>query len=204
MLSTEFLITALIVILVPGAGVIFTISTGLFFGARASAMASLGSTAGIIPHLLAAVLGLAALLHVSAVAFQVVKIIGVAYLLYMAWSMWKNSGSFEIENQNGKHGAWDIALKGFLINILNPKLSIFFLAFLPQFVPLSAKTPGVNMLVLGAAFMLMTFIVFCIYGLCANSMRIYVLHSPKLIKIIQRTFAATFALLGAKLAFAER
>ena len=129
MFTTEFLITSLIVVLIPGTGVIYTISNGLFHGWRASILASVGCTAGIVPHLLAIILGLAALLHVSAIAFQIVKFIGVAYLFYLAWSMWKDTGTFKLQETNDKKKAQDIILQGFLINILNPKLSIFFLAF---------------------------------------------------------------------------
>jgi len=204
MLSTEFIITSLIVVLIPGTGVIYTISTGLFLGWRASVFAALGCTAGIIPHLLASILGLAAILHMSAMAFQVIKFIGVAYLFYLAWSMWKETGALKIEGQNKNKGVWQISVKGFLINILNPKLSLFFLAFLPQFLPSQTESPVFNMLILSGVFMGMTLFVFIIYGLFANSVRMYVVNSPKIIKLTQRTFAAIFAMLGMKLAMAER
>jgi len=194
----------LIVVLIPGTGVIYTITTGLFKGWRASVVAALGCTAGIIPHLLATIMGLAALLHVSAVAFQVIKFIGVSYLFYLAWSMWKETGRFKLENKDEVHGVWRIGVKGFLINILNPKLSIFFLAFLPQFVPVQTVSPVADMLFLSGTFMAMTILVFILYGLLANSMRVYVLHSPKIMKMTQRSFAVIFAFLGTKLAFSDR
>jgi len=204
MLSIEFLITSLIVVLIPGTGVIYTISTGLFKGSRASFFAALGCTAGIIPSLSACVLGLAAIMHSSALVFQLIKFAGVAYLLYLAWGMWKETGALVLEGEENKGGLWGISVKGFLINILNPKLSLFFLAFLPQFIPVDAAAPLINMLVLGAVFMGMTFLVFIMYGLLANSLSQYVVNSPKAIRYIQRSFAASFALLGAKLAFADR
>ena len=204
MLSAEFIITSLIVVLIPGTGVIYTISTGLFLGWRASIFAALGCTVGIVPHLLASILGLATILHMSAIAFQIIKFIGVAYLLYLAWSMWKETGTLKIENKNSHKGAWGIGIKGFLINILNPKLSLFFLAFLPQFVPPEAPSPILSMLLLSCIFMGMTLSVFIVYGLFANSVRAYVIHSPNIIKMAQRTFALVFAVLGAKLAMAER
>ncbi|EPJ43344.1 MAG: lysine exporter protein LysE/YggA [Osedax symbiont Rs2] len=204
MLSIEFIITSLIVVLIPGTGVIYTISTGLFKGSRASIFAALGCTAGIIPSLGACVLGLAAIMHTSAVVFQLVKFAGVAYLLYLAWGMWKDTSALVIEAEGSRGNLWAISVKGFFINILNPKLSLFFLAFLPQFIPLDAAAPLINMLVLGSVFMGMTFLVFVIYGLLANSLSHYVVNSPKVIKYIQRSFAASFALLGAKLAFADR
>ncbi len=204
MLSTEFIITSLIVVLIPGTGVIYTISMGLFQGWKASIFASLGCTLGIIPHLIATILGLATILHSSAIAFQIVKFIGVVYLFYLAWSMWQETGVLKLENKENKMDSWGIIVKGFLINILNPKLSLFFLAFLPQFLPVQTETPILDMFLLSALFMGMTLFVFIIYGLFANSMRIYVINSPKIIKNTQRTFAVIFAMLGAKLAMDER
>ena len=204
MLSVEFILTSFIVVLIPGTGVIYTISNGLFLGWRASIVAAIGCTAGIIPHLLATILGLATLLHLSAVAFQFIKFIGVAYLFYLAWSMWKDTGTLKLQDQVKRLSYWQIATKGFLINILNPKLSIFFLAFLPQFVPAHEETPILNMLVLSITFMIMTFGIFVLYGLFANSMRTYVLHSPRILKRVQRSFAITFAMLGTKLAFTDK
>ncbi|MES9946823.1 MAG: LysE family translocator [Candidatus Thiodiazotropha sp.] len=204
MLITEFLITSFIVVLMPGTGVIYTLSTGLTKGAKASLIAAIGCTGGIVPHLLASVFGLAAILHASAVAFQVFKILGVLYLAYLAWSMWKDSGTMELDRKSDQAGYGKIALRAFLINILNPKLSIFFLAFLPQFVPAEAESPVSYMLVLSGIFMLMTLIVFIVYGLLANQVRYLVSRSPLLIQRIQRLFAGIFVALGIKLAAMER
>lgn len=204
MISIEFLITSLVVILIPGTGVIYTISNGLFFGARASTIAALGCTLGIIPSLLAAVLGLALLFHMSALVFQVVKFIGVLYLIYLAWSMWRSAEGLSVNEKVSPLNWYSTLIKGFLINILNPKLSIFFLAFLPQFVPSEATTPVIAMIILGTVFMIMTFIVFVFYGLLAHSARTLILQSESMSKIIQRVFAGSFALLGIKLAMTDR
>ncbi len=205
MFSTEFLMTSLIVVLVPGTGVIYTVSTGLFLGWRKSIAAAFGCTSGILPHLLASILGLSAILHMSALAFQVIKFAGVAYLLYLAWSMWHETGGLEFDTSVRKNGVWQIVTRGFLINILNPKLSIFFLAFLPQFVSTSVGLPAiVQMFFLSGTFMVMTLFVFILYGISANSVRGYFIHSSKRITWMQRTFAGIFALLGAKLALAEQ
>lgn len=208
MFSTEFLITSLIVVLIPGTGVIYTISIGLFIGAKGSLFAALGCTLGIVPHLLASVFGLAALMHLSSVGFQVIKFAGVLYLLYLAWSMWCDTGALQVvpdgRETAGSMKKLDIVLKGFLINILNPKLSIFFLAFLPQFVSDSGSRPEIELLLLSAVFMLMTLCVFAIYGLLAHKASELVLRSDKIMRLVQRGFAATFALLGAKLALTER
>ena len=204
MISTEFLITSLIIVLLPGTGVIYTISTGLFQSARASIFAALGCTIGIIPSLLACILGLAAVIHTSALLFQIIKFAGVGYLLYLAWGMWKDTDGLVLDDKGEKANMLAVSTKGFLINILNPKLSVFFLAFLPQFVPVQAGSPLINMFVLGVVFMAMTLFVFIFYGLLTNSVSVYIVSSPKIMKYIQRTFAATFAMLGAKLAFTER
>ncbi|PAU56670.1 MULTISPECIES: LysE family translocator [Pseudomonas] len=202
MLSTEFLITSLIVVLIPGTGVVFTLSAGLFLGWRASLFAALGCTVGIVPHLLASIVGLAAVLHMSAVAFTALKFAGVAYLLYLAWAMWNDKGSISF-SRPGETRAWNIAVKAFLTNILNPKLSIFFLAFLPQFV-----TPGADslaqMLVLSGVFMAMTLVVFVAYGVLAFSVRRWFLGSPRLLAWMRRSFAAVFAGLGVNLALSGR
>jgi threonine/homoserine/homoserine lactone efflux protein len=202
--NTEFLVTSLVVVLIPGTGVIYTVSTGLFHGWRASIAAACGCTAGIIPHLLASTLGLAAILHMSAIAFQFLKFAGVVYLLFLAWSMWHDTGALSFDTPTRDRGAGSIALRGFLINILNPKLSIFFMAFLPQFVPAGAANPLLQMGWLSALFMAMTLVIFILYGFCAHGMRAYVVNSPRLIKRLQRSFALVFAALGCKLALSDR
>jgi threonine/homoserine/homoserine lactone efflux protein len=171
MISIEFLITSLIVVLIPGTGVVYTVSTGLVQGRRASVFAALGCTAGIVPHLLATVLGLAAVMHTSALAFQVLKVAGVAYLFYVAWATWRDKSAFAVDGSLSKTSAAGLVLKAFLLNILNPKLTIFFLAFLPQFVEAGAAQPLVHLLTLSAVFMAMTFVVFVVYGLVAHAFR---------------------------------
>ncbi len=214
-ISVEFLATALVVVLIPGTGVIYTLSYGVFRGRRASVAAAFGCTLGIVPHLLASALGLAAVLHASAVAFQFVKFLGVAYLLYLAWGLWRETGALALSESDGadsgtasgmrsagRFGA--IALRGGLINILNPKLSIFFLAFLPQFVPASAPDALIRMGILSATFMAMTFVIFVGYGVTANAVRSRVLSSERATRWIQRAFAGAFAGFAFKLALTDR
>ncbi|AZZ91915.1 LysE family translocator [Hahella sp. KA22] len=204
MVSLEYLMTSLIVVLLPGTGVLYTVSAGLMGGRRAALFAAVGCTAGIIPHLLACALGLAAILHASSLAFQVVKYVGVAYLMYLAWMMWRDSGVVAFDASPDEKKATSFAIKACLINILNPKLSIFFLAFLPQFVPHEAASPISHMLLLSAIFMGMTLVVFTLYGLFANAVRDYIAGSPKLMQWTQKTFAGAFVALGVKLATVER
>lgn len=204
MLSLNFLITCLIVVLIPGTGVIFTVSTGLTAGKRASVFAALGCTAGIIPHLLASVLGLSALLHTNALAFDMLKYAGVAYLLYVSYATWRDRSAFAVSEPPTLSSARSLMLRGLLMNILNPKLTIFFLAFLPQFVTPGSTAPALQMLVLSAVFMGMTFAVFVVYGLLANVFRRAVIESPRVQNWLRRSFAAAFAGLGLNLAFAQR
>ena len=204
MFSAEFLITSLVVVLIPGTGVIFTVSTGLSRGRRASLFAALGCTLGIVPHLLATVLGLAAIMHTSALAFHVLKYAGVAYLFYLAVITWRDRSPMATQAVQGKGGMRGLVIKAFLLNILNPKLTIFFLAFMPQFVEPSAASPLAQLLGLSAVFMAMTFGVFVVYGLLAHAFRRAVVESPQVQAWLRRGFASAFAGLGAQLAVSER
>jgi len=191
-------------VLIPGTGVVFTVSAGLTQGRRASVFAAVGCTAGIVPHLLATVLGLSAVMHTSAIAFQTLKFAGVAYLLYLALATWKDRSAFAIENTPSTQSAQALVVKAFLLNILNPKLSIFFLAFLPQFVEPTAASPLGQMLVLSGVFMAMTFLVFIVYGFLAHSFRKLVIESSQVQAWLRRGFATAFVGLGAHLALSER
>ncbi|RMX08177.1 LysE family translocator [Corticibacter populi] len=204
MFSTEYLLTALIVVLIPGTGVVFTVSIGLTQGRRASLFAALGCTLGIVPHLLATILGLAAVLHTSALAFQLLKVAGVAYLFYLAVMTWRDRSAFAVDATATRQGVVAVIVKAFLLNILNPKLTIFFLAFLPQFVAADAASPLTQLLGLSGIFMAITFAVFVLYGLLAHAFRAAVIESPRVQNWLRRGFAAAFAGLGTQLAFSER
>jgi threonine/homoserine/homoserine lactone efflux protein len=202
--SIDFLITSFIVVASPGIGVLYTLAAGLSRGWRASVIAAFGCTLGIVPHMAAAVMGLAALLHTSALAFQLLKFLGVAYLFYMAWSALKEQGVLKVEEEIAARSASQVIVSAILVNILNPKLSIFFLAFLPQFVSADETQPLARMFTLSAIFMLLTFVVFAGYGICAAAVRNQVISRPRVLTWMRRTFAGAFAALGAKLALAER
>jgi threonine/homoserine/homoserine lactone efflux protein len=203
-MSLDFLITSLIVIASPGTGVLLTLAAGLSRGRRASLVAAFGCTLGIVPHMAAAIMGLAALLHTSAVAFQILKYLGVAYLLYMAWSTLKEGGALSVDPRIDARSSIQVIVSAILLNVLNPKLSIFFLAFLPQFVRADEAYPLARMLELSGLFMLLTFVVFAFYGLFAAAVRRHVVSRPQVLTWLRRTFAGAFAALGAKLALAER
>jgi threonine/homoserine/homoserine lactone efflux protein len=203
-MSLSFLITSLIVIVSPGTGVLYTLAAALSRGSRASVAAAFGCTLGIVPHIAAAMLGLAAVLHTSALAFAALKWLGVIYLLYMAWQALRESGALRVDGRVDARSAAKVIVTGFLINILNPKLSIFFLAFLPQFIAADEGHPVAQMLQLSAAFMAMTFAVFVIYGLFAASVRDRIVTRPRVMTWLRRAFAGGFAALGLRLALAER
>jgi threonine/homoserine/homoserine lactone efflux protein len=217
-MTLSFLLTTLIVVASPGTGVLYTLAVALAQGSRASVAAAFGCTLGILPHMMAAMLGLAAVLHTSALAFAALKWCGVAYLLYMAWQALRETGALAIEAGTGAQGKSDgksdgrsvarssrrVIVTAILINILNPKLSIFFLAFLPQFIAADEVHPLARMLELSGVFMAMTFAVFAVYGLFAASVRDRVITRPKVMAWLRRSFAAGFAALGARLALAER
>jgi threonine/homoserine/homoserine lactone efflux protein len=202
--TIEFLLTSLIVVASPGTGVLFTLAAGLSRGARASVIAAFACTLGIIPHMAAAITGLAALLHTSALAFQTLKYLGVAYLLYMGWKTLQEHGALKVENDSASRSLTQTIISGILINILNPKLSIFFFAFLPQFVSTSEPHALGRMLELSSIFMLLTFVVFVGYGVFAASVRNHIISRPKVLMWMRRTFAGAFAALGVKLALSER
>ena len=202
-MSPEFLLTTLILVVTPGIGVLYTVAAGLARGAKAGVLAAFACTLGILPHVAAAITGLAALLHTSAVPFQVVKYLGVAYLLYMAWSTFRDRGALTVEEDTTPRSAREVIVSGVLVNILNPKLSIFFVAFLPQFV--EGGSPALpQLLALSGVFMAATFLVFAGYGLFAASVRQHVISRPQVLIWMRRVFGGAFLALGAKLAATQR
>lgn len=203
-MSVAFLLTTLIVVVSPGTGVLYTLAAGLSRGRRASIVAAFGCTLGIVPHMAAAIFGLAALLYTSSVAFQTLKYLGVAYLLVMAWNTVREHGTLRLEPKPGNRTPAQVVVSAILVNLLNPKLSIFFFAFLPQFVATNDAHRLMHMLELSTVFMLVTFVVFVCYGLAASWVRHHVVSRPRVLTWMRRTFAAAFVGLGAKLAFAER
>lgn len=202
-MSLEFLLTAFVVVLLPGTGVIYTLAIGLGRGFRASVAASFGCTLGILPAAIASIVGLAALLHTSALAFMALKYLGVAYLFYMAWKIVRDDSVMEVSEDGEKRSMTRIAITGTLLNVLNPKLSLFFLAFLPQFVSAETANPTAHLIALAGVFMAMTFIVFIAYGAFAAAARDYVIQRPNVMQWIKRSFAGAFGFLGARLALSD-
>ncbi|MET9431798.1 LysE family translocator [Streptomyces sp. NPDC003036] len=203
-MNTEFLLTSLVVVATPGTGVLYTVAAGLSRGTRAAAVAAVGCTLGTLPHLAAALTGLAALLHTSALGFRILTYLGVAYLLSMAWSTLRDKDAFTVDDRDraaAPPSAARVIASGVLVNLLNPKLTLFFFAFLPQFT--TPGEPGAlpRMVQLSAVFMALTFVVFLLYGRFAAAMRSRVLTRPRVLTWLRRVFAGAFAALGARLAF---
>ncbi len=203
-MSPQFLLTTLVIVATPGTGVLYTLAAGLSRGTRASVVAAVGCTLGIVPHMVAAITGLAALLHTSALAFQVLKFLGVAYLLYTAWRTLRDRGALTVEEDGAPRSDTRVIASGVLINILNPKLTIFFFAFLPQFVTVGEPGALASMLVLSGVFMLVTFLVFAAYGMFAAAVRMHVVSRPRVMTWMRRTFAGAFVALSGRLAVESR
>ncbi|MCA8932966.1 MAG: LysE family translocator [Rhodospirillaceae bacterium] len=203
-MSAEFLITSIIVILVPGSGVLYTLALGIGRGWTAGVLGAVAGTLAILPHMAASIAGLAALLHASALAFQIVKYLGAAYLLYMAWEVLRSGGALELTEETQPRSAGRILLDGMLIGLLNPKLSLFFLAFLPQFAPADAPGATAHMLMLAGVFMALTLVVFIGYAAFASAARRHILSRPTVLRWMRRSFAGVFGFLSLRLALSER
>jgi threonine/homoserine/homoserine lactone efflux protein len=204
MMNPEFLLTSLVVILIPGTGVIYTITTGLTLQWRASLAAAFGCTMGIVPHIMASILGVSALLNMSAQVFSAVKLAGALYLLYLAWNMWREAGTIDINKKTTETSVRQIITRAVAINLLNPKLTIFFFAFLPLFISENAVSPTLEMVGLSALFMGMTFVVFAGYGILASGIRTYLMKSSSAVKRLQQTFAVILAGFAVELALSEQ
>ena len=204
MITPEFLLASLIVVIIPGTGVIYTITTGLTLQWRASLAAAIGCTLGIVPHILASILGLSAVLNMSAQLFSLIKWAGAVYLLYLAWNMWREAGALEIQKKSTETSPIRIILKAIAINLLNPKLTIFFFAFLPLFISKNSETATIEMIALSAVFMGITLIVFALYGILASGISAYLTNSFKMMKRLQRTFAIILAGFAVQLGLSER
>lgn len=203
-MSTEFWITSIIVTATPATGVLFTLAAALAGGQRSAVVAAFGCTLGVVPHMAAAVTGLAAVMHTSAVAFSVLKYAGVAYLLYLAWSTLRETGALAVEERRAPRSDLRTVASAVAVNLLNPKLTIFFLAFLPQFVAVNEAHVTTRMLELGAVFMAITFTIFVVYGVLAASVRDQVIGRPRVMAWMRRAFAGSFVALGARLAVARQ
>ena len=203
-MSVAFLVTSFVIVATPGTGALYTLAAGLSRGVRASVLAAFACTLGTIPHLIAAITGLAAVLHASGVAFETLKYAGVCYLIYLAWVTWQDKGALAVDESPEPKSRRKVIASGITLNLLNPKLTIFFFAFLPQFVPADEPHSTLRMLLLSGVFMAMTFGVFAMYGVFAAAVRDTFLARPRLVDRVRKAFAVSFVGLSARLAVESR
>jgi threonine/homoserine/homoserine lactone efflux protein len=204
-MSIEFLLTSLVVVLIPGTGVVYTVSSSISGGWRRGLFAAVGCTLGIVPHILAALLGLSAIMQTGAVIFEVVRWAGVAYLIFIGISMICNAGTLPLDDGDVSGDTMNrVIWRGILLNVLNPKLTVFFFAFLPQFLDAPSGLLDAKLVGLGGVFMLMTLAVFAIYALVSAAVRDLVLAAPVVRKWLERTLGAFLIGFAAKLAFTDR
>jgi threonine/homoserine/homoserine lactone efflux protein len=207
-MSVEFLLTSLVVVLVPGTGVVYTVSSSIGGGWRRGLFAAIGCTLGIVPHLLAAMLGLSAIMQAGSVVFEVVRWAGVAYLVFMGVSMIREGGALQLDDQGDKRasiGSMGVVVRrGILLNLLNPKLTMFFFAFLPQFLDSSPRLFDPRLIWLGGVFMLMTLAVFAFYAYASATVRDRVLRTPVVLRWFQRSLGALLIGFAARLALTDR
>ena len=205
-MSVEFLLTSLVVILIPGTGVIYTISSSIGGGLRRGLFAAVGCTLGIVPHVLAAMLSLSAIMQAGSVVFEVVRWAGVAYLVFMGVSMIREGGALQINEDRNDLGAPIVLVvrRGVLLNLLNPKLTLFFFAFLPQFLDAPAGLLDTRLIGLGGIFMVMTLAVFALYAYASAAVRDLVLGTPAVSRWFQRSLGALLIGFAARLAVTDR
>ncbi|MDQ3428356.1 MAG: LysE family translocator [Actinomycetota bacterium] len=204
-MSVEFLLTSLVVVLIPGTGVVYTVSSSVGGGRRRGLFAAVGCTLGIVPHMLAAMLGLSAIMQAGAVVFEVVRWAGVAYLVFMGASMIRDAGALPLDDGNASGDLMGpVVRRGILLNVLNPKLTLFFFAFLPQFLDASPGLLDAKLIGLGGVFMLMTLCVFAVYAFASAVMRDLVLDAPAARRWIERALGVVLIGFAARLAFADR
>lgn len=203
-MSIAFLLTTLVIVATPGTGAVYSIAAGISRGRRAGVIAASGCTLGVIPHMIAAITGLAAILNASAIAFETIKWLGIAYLLFLAWQTMRDKSLIQADESVAPLSSWRVIRTAVLINVLYPKLTIFFFAFLPQFVPAQTPNGTWQMVGLSLVFMALTFVVFALYGVFAATMRAQVLGRPRVMTWLRRSFAATYVLLAGRLALETR
>lgn len=205
-MSVEFLLTSLIVAAIPGTGVVYTISSSIGGGWRGGLLAAIGCTLGILPHILAAMLGLSAIMQAGSAVFEVVRWAGVAYLVYMGVAMIREGGVLQLDQDRDASMCTKglVIRRGILLNILNPKLTLFFFAFLPQFLGSPPALIDARLVGLGGVFMLVTLIVFVAYAYASATVRDLLLGAPIFRRWFQRSLGALLISFAARLALTDR
>lgn len=199
-MSLEFWVTTIVVTATPGTGVLYTIAGALAHGMRIGIVAAFGCTLAALPHMALALSGAAVMLAASPFAFEALKWLGVAYLLYLAWGTWRQTGALAPSTEEHETSARRVIGNAVLVNLLNPKPTLFFLVFLPMFVDPRAEGAVLRMAGMGLAFMAVTLVIFTAYAIGAAWLRRYVIEKPRVMRGIGRGFAICFVGLAGMLA----
>jgi threonine/homoserine/homoserine lactone efflux protein len=204
-MTLQFLLTSFLVALIPGTGVVYTISSAIGGGARRGLFAAVGCTLGILPHMAAAMLGLSGIMQTGATVFEAVRWAGVAYLLFIGLSMFREGGAMRMDSEAARTASMAaVVRRGILLNLLNPKLTLFFFAFLPQFLDADTGLLDAKLIGLGVLFMLVTLVVFAGYAYISAVFRDRVLGAPVARRWVERTIGALLIGFAARLALSDR
>lgn len=199
-----FLGASALLTLAPGPDNTFVVAQGLSRGRRAAIITALGMCSGVSVHTSAAALGISAILYSSAYAFLMLKYAGAAYLLYLAYKAIREHTVFLQQQDKTAMSAYLLFRRGFVMNVLNPKVALFFLAFLPQFITPDGFNLPLQMMLLGLIFMVQAMIIFSAIGYLSGSVGNAILTRPGISKYFAWLSAGIFTSLGLRLAFAER
>lgn len=199
-----FLGAAIVLTIMPGPDNVFTLTQSIAKGRNAGIFTTLGLCTGLLVHIFAATFGLAAIIYQSSLAFAVIKYAGAAYLLFLAYKSFRAKDmSFELKSSDTLNYK-SLYKKGVIMNVLNPKISLFFLAFLPQFVNQESGNVSVQMLVLGVVFLMQTLVLFILISIFAGKVGSFLRRNPSFSKKINYIQGSLFTLIGLKIAFTQK
>lgn len=199
-----FLTASLVVIVAPGPDNILVLTRGISQGRKAAMVSAAGASVGLVCHSLFAAAGLSALLAQSAVAFSVVKYVGAAYLIYLGVKTLVKREGLALPGEEGTMRLRSVFAQGVASNVMNPKIAVFFLAYLPQFVDPAAGGTAPQLLLLGLAFALLTWLLFSLLGYFSGTLGDRLLHRPRLSEALRWATGGVFVALGLRLALPER
>lgn len=198
-----FLGASILLTIAPGPDNVFVVTQGITRGRKAAVLTAIGMCSGISVHTTAAALGISAVFYSSAVAFSMVKFAGAAYLLFLAWKTVRERRDIELRGNDRQLSGFALFKRGFIMNVLNPKVALFFVAFLPQFVSPGSGNVALEMVMLGLVFMVQGMIIFTAIGLLSGAIGSYLLQKPQVSRIFPWLTAGIFATLGIRLALAR-
>lgn len=199
-----FVLASAALAVAPGPDNIFVLTQSAIHGRKAGVFVTLGLCTGLVVHIMAVAFGVAAIFKTSAVAFTVLKVVGAAYLLYLAWQSFRAGNTSIAAEDSTPISARALYARGILMNVTNPKVAIFFLAFLPQFADPSRGTVAVQIVLLGAAFMATAFVIFCGIAWAAGRIGYWLKKSQRAQTMINRIAGTVFVLLACRLAVSKQ